>query len=227
MIKLINRLPYISAPRIELIRIICTFNAYPDLALFWEQDDVRALICMLDNNMVIYNNGADIGELKSFINMISPACVFSDADTLSALFGDGYERVQVSGRECEGHFTPSDKPSSREVYDILSSSGLSLPDYEHFAVDYCHRINRGLADCFYIKDKCAAITFKADDYCILNGISSHKKGMGRVALEAIMETNRGRYMLCCHRDNVKDFYKKCGFKPLYTAGYWRKHSELF
>lgn len=222
MIKLIDTLPRLEVARLELVRIKCTFEAYPDLALFWSQEDNRALICMLDGNMVIYNNGAHSDELKTFINMISPSSVFSDADTLSALFGNDFERVQVSGREAVGCFTPSDKPTSREVYDILNTDGLELPDFEHFAVDYCHRINHGLADCFYVKGSCAAISFKTDSYCILSGIASRKKGMGRVALEAIMEINRGRFMLCCHRDNVKEFYEKCGFLPLYTAGYWRK-----
>ena len=223
MIKLIDTLPPLEAARLELVRIKCTFEAYPDLALFWAQDGTRALLCMLDGNMVIYNNGADIGELKTFINMISPSSVFSDADTLSALFGREFERVQVSGRQAAGCFAPSDKPTSRDIYDILNTEGLELPDFEHFAVDYCHRINHGLADCFYLKDMCAAISFKTDGFCILNGIVSRKKGMGKIALEAIMELNRGRYMLCCHRDTVKDFYAKGGFSPLYTAGYWRKH----
>ena len=224
MIKLIDTLPHFKAACLELVRIKCTFEAYPDLALFWAQDGTRALLCMLDGNMVIYNNGADIDELKTFINMISPSSVFSDADTLSALFGCNFERVQVSGRQCEGVFTPSDKPTSRDIYDILNTEGLSLPDFKHFAVDYCHRINHGLADCFYLKDVCAAISFKTDGYCVLCGIASRKKGMGKIALEAIMELNRGLYMLCCHKDNVEGFYTKCGFAPLYTAGYWRKNS---
>lgn len=222
MIKLIDTLPAVEDRRLELIKIKCTSEAYPDSALFWAQNGTQALLCMLDGNMVIYNNGADMQELKAFVNMMAPASVFSDSNTLSALFGNSFERVQVSGRKALGVFTPQDKPSSREIYDALNTEGLELPPYEHFAVDYCHRINRGLADCFYLKGKCAAISFKTEGYCILSGIASHQKGMGRVALEAITELNRGRYMLCCYRDNVKGFYKKCGFLPLYTAGYWRK-----
>ena len=48
--------------------------------------------------------------------------------------------------------------------------------------------------------------------------------LGSVALGAIMHKNRGRYMLCACRENVKPFYIKNGFKPLYKAGYWRKNT---
>lgn len=224
MIRLINALPDASERNLELTRIKCTYKAYSNDALFWIQDDFRVLICMLDGNMTIYNRNADLVELKEFITVIGPASVFSDIDTLMALFGNGFEEVQIMGCECEGEYAPCDTVNSREIYELLNVSGLELPDYPYFAVDYCHRINRLLADYFAIKEKCAAITFHSDKHCILNGIASHEKGMGSVALGAIMYKNRGRYMLCACREDIKPFYVKNGFKPLYKAGYWRKNA---
>ncbi len=222
MIKLIDALPEISECKIELIRIKCTFLSYSDTALFWMQDDCRAMICMLDGDMTVYNRNADLEELREFISVLNPTSVFSDSVTLIALFGVDFEAVQVLGAQCIGKPAPCDTVNSREMYDLLNVSGLELPPYPFFAVDYCHRINHGLADFFAIKGKCAAITFSADKHCILNGIASHKKGMGSVALAAIMYKNRGKYMLCSCRDDVKGFYIKNGFAPLYQAGYWRR-----
>ena len=128
------------------------------------------------------------------------------------------------GAECKGEDIPCDTVNSREMYDILNVDGLELPDYPFFAVDYCHRMNHSLADCFAIKSICAAITFHSDKHCILNGIASHEKGMGSVALKGIMYKNRGRYMFCVCRKDIERFYIKNGFTPLYKAGYWRKNT---
>ncbi|MBQ2316357.1 MAG: hypothetical protein II372_03555, partial [Clostridia bacterium] len=95
MIRLINALPNASERNLELTRIKCTYKAYSNDALFWIQDDFRVLACMLDGNMTIYNRNADLVELKEFITLIGPASVFSDIDTLMALFGNGFEEVQV------------------------------------------------------------------------------------------------------------------------------------
>lgn len=224
MIRLIETLPDISESRIELVRIKCTYAAYRDTALFWMQDDACALICMLDGNMTIYNRNGNSEELCEFISVISPTSVFSDSNTLTALFENDFEAVQVLGIKCEGEDIPCDPTNSREMYNLMNVDGLELPDYSFFAVDYCHRINHSLADYFVIKGKCAAITFHSDKHCILNGIVSHEKGMGSVALKGIMYKNRGRYMLCACREDIKPFYIKNGFKPLYKAGYWRKNA---
>lgn len=178
---------------------------------------------MLDRNMVIYNIDADTEELSQFVDVISPCCIFSDIDTLNAINRPPAEPI------CVMHITApvsppidSDILSSREIYDLLDVPGLSLPEYEYFAVDFCRRINHGLAQYYAEKGVCAAISLHTGDYSIINGIASHKKGSGSRALGAIVSKNAGRSFLACCREGVRPFYEKNGFKKIYYSGYWVK-----
>ena len=142
MILLVDNIPKINLPLAEVIKINCTYNAYKDIALFWVQDSDKAVISMLDGNMVIYNKNSDIDELKKFINVISPQSVFSDEKTLTKLFDKNFHTVHVMKTEAkiECDIT-SDQLNSNEIYNLLNTDGLQLPPYEHFAVDFCHRLN--------------------------------------------------------------------------------------
>jgi len=119
----------------------------------------------------------------------------------------------------------SDNLSSKEIYELLDVKGLSLPSYPYFAVDYCRRLNKGFADYFAIKDKCAAIVFKTEDTAIINGIASKEKGFGGVALKGILQRVRGKTLFVCCRDSVKGFYEKYGFNMCYYGGYWLRNRE--
>ena len=226
MIKLTNCLPKIDLFNAEALKIKCLYDCYKndDRVMFWIQDDGKATISMTDGNMIIYNIDANIGELKSFVDVMSPVCIFSDLKTLELLDCIPDEHINIMWRECDivGD-TISDVVSSKEIYELLDVDGLSLPEYPYFAVDYCRRINNGAADYFAIKNKCAAIAFNSGKYAIINGIAAKEKGFGSVALKAILQKNYGKHLLVCCRDKVKGFYEKNGFKQLYFAGYWVKN----
>lgn len=227
MISLVNEIPKLTPLLAEVVKINCTYNSYRDVALFWTQDKTRAVISMLDGNMVIYNNDANIDELREFIGVISPASVFSDAKTLTQLFGDNFHEVCVV--KSENKFTCSEKSdivSSNEMYNLLNVKGLSLPPYEFFAVDFCHRLNRGELKYFAQKDLCAAIGISDGQAVLVNGIASHKKGMGTVALQGLLSQYDITAIAVCEKA-VMPFYLKCDFKRAYKAGYWRKNLELF
>ena len=225
MIKLCNTLPELDTHSAELIKIKCLYDAYKndDKVLFWCQDLDKAVISMTDGNMIIFNNGADTEELKEFADVLSPACVFSDYDTLCAINRRPEERINIMSVKADimGE-TAGDTVSSKEIYDLLDVDGLSLPEYPYFAVDYCRRLNHGGADYFALKNKCAVITFKTGDTAIINGIAAKEKGYGGVALKAILQKNYGREFFVCCRDKVKGFYEKNGFELQYFAGYWVK-----
>lgn len=226
MIVLTNSLPKLTPLNAEALKIHCLFDCYgtDGDVLFWRQDGERAVISMVDGNMTVFGNGADTEELSEFVNVLSPACIFSDYETLTALNRIPDEKINVMYRECdieeiiEGDILTSDK-----LYGLLDTDGLSLPDYPYFAVDYCKRLNMGGADYFGIDGICAAISFNSADSAIINGIASRQKGFGSVALRAIIQKNYGRTLLVCCRDKVKGFYEKNGFKFLYYAGYWVKN----
>ncbi len=228
MIKLCDTLPKLEADSAELIKINCLYDAYKndDKVMFWVQDSDKALISMTDGNMIIFNNGADTEELKEFADVLSPACVFSDYDTLCAIDRRPKERINIMYRYCDiADTVQGDSVSSKEIYDLLDVDGLSLPEYPFFAVDYCRRLNHGGADYFALKEKCAVITFKSGNYAIINGIAARVKGYGSVALRAALAKNYGKRLFVCCRDKVKEFYLKNGFTPFYYGGYWVKNER--
>lgn len=228
MIVLTDTLPQIEADSAELIKIKCLYDAYKndDKVLFWCQDEEKAIISMTDGNMIIYNRNADMEELKEFVDVLSPACVFSDYETLLGLDRKPQERINIMYRNADVlSEREGDTLNSKEIYDLLDVEGLSLPEYPYFAVDYCRRLNMGGASYFALRNKCAAITFNTGNYAIINGIAAKQKGYGGIALKEILAKNLGKKLFVCCRDKVKGFYEKNGFLPLYYGGYWVKRNE--
>lgn len=222
MISLVDQIPKITLPLAEVVKINCNYNLYKNIAMFWVQNENNAIISMLDGNMVIYNNAANIDELREFINVISPESVFSDAETLTELFGDDFHRVYVM--KSENRFESklsSDNLGSGEIYKLLDVAGLDLPPYEHFAVDFCHRLNHGYLKYFALKDKCVAVAISDGQTILLNGIASHQKGMGSLALNGVLSRCDTPCLAVCEMA-VKPFYLKNNFSYIYDAGYWRK-----
>ena len=227
MVTLVDKIPEIDTLSAEWVKIKCLYNSYKNdsKVMFWVQDTDKCVIALTDGNMIIYNISADFEELTEFVDVINPACVFSDYDTLSKIGRKPKERINIIYRKAdiEGE-TEGDSLSSREIYDLLNVDGLSLPEYPYFAVDYCHRLNHGFADYFALKGKCCAVTFNCGDMAIMNGIASHQKGMGSIALKGVLQKNYGRDFLVCCRDSVLEFYKKNGFCHKYYGGYWVKEN---
>lgn len=226
MIKLVEKIPQMNKLSAEAVKIKCLFDCYKDdnSVMFWAEDGDKAVISMTDGNMIIYNNNADIEELCEFVAAVNPVCIFSDYETLRKIDRLPSENINIMYRKADiTGKTAGDNLSSKELYELLDVDGLSLPEYPYFAVDYCRRLNRGFANYFGIKEKCAAVTFNTDNTAIINGIASRKKGCGSIALKAILQKNYGRDFLVCCRDKVMEFYTKNGFEKLYNAGYWVKN----
>ncbi|MBQ8267232.1 MAG: hypothetical protein IJZ21_02480 [Clostridia bacterium] len=223
MINLVSKIPKISLPLAEVVKINCTYNSYKDIAMFWVQNQNSAIISLLDGNMTIYNNGADTEELCEFINVISPLSVFSDADTLTSLFKNAFHRVCVMKSEHRFESdVASDTLNSSEIYKLLDIDGLELPPYEHFAVDFCYRLNHGQLKYFALRTGCAAVAVSDGQATLLNGIASHQKGMGSVALGGVLAGCDMPCLAVCE-EKVMPFYLKNNFSYAYDAGDWRKN----
>lgn len=222
MIKLTHNLPEAGEPNAEYIRIKCLYDCYKGDkdVLFWEQDGGRAYISLASGDMTVFCENGDYEEIKEFISVISPQSIFGSLEALKNLGFSDIHSVFVMSRKADilGE-TAGDDLKSREIYDILNIKDFSLPEYPYFAVDFCRRINHGRADYFAVKDKCAAVSFHTGNYALLNGIVSREKGLGTVALNAILQKNYGRELLCCCEEKLIGFYEKNGFKKLYKAGY--------
>ncbi len=227
MIKLTDFIPAVRKCSAEWIKIRCNFECYPESCLFWAQDENRAYISLIDGNMVILNLGADLGELSEFVDVINPCCVFSDLETLMKIGRKPLEESYVMHKKADSaEDFPSDCLNSKQLYELLDVKGLSLPEYEYFAVDICRRLNHGFADYYAKLGEFAAISLKTGNYALMNGIASHKKGSGSVALRGISAKNQGRDFLACCRPQVSPFYEKNGFNLIYKVGYWVKTNEF-
>ena len=221
MISLIKNLPEIyDNCSAELIKIKCLFASYSDVALFWSQVGTDTLISMLDGNMTIYAKTPDLEELESFISVISPKSIFTDFKTATALGLNISETAVVLKRDCDIALQDSpDNLKSDEIYNLLNVNGLSLPPFDTFAVDFCHRKNTGKLKVFAKAETFAAISIHSDNVCLINGIASHKKGQGSIALKGIISQNFGKTALACAKEEIKNFYIKNGFDEIYTAAY--------
>ena len=223
MIRLVNALPEVSKPTAEYIRIKCLFDCYkkdPDV-YFWQQTGAETYICLSDGNMTVSYGGGDTEELVEFIKMLNPRTVFTDSAIFKKLGIQPDETVEVMARCADSSplSDTGDKLSSKDIYVVFSAAGLDVPDYPHFAVDFCRRLNRGGASLWGIKNKCAAVSFNTGNYALLCGLASLEKSKGGQALKEIICKNNGRQMLLCCKPPLVGFYEKYGFKRLYTAGY--------
>ncbi len=222
MINRIYSVPDWESPSAEIIKIQNLFDTYPDISQLFLQNETGALIFLLDGDVII-SGKIESEETKKFLSFLKPRSVFSRSDNLEKLFGD-FEEVNVLINERPAasiiNTAFSDELSSRQIYDILSVDEFNLPDYEHFATDYCRRLNHGKIKVFAKKDKCAAITLETEKYRMLTGIASRQKGFGGALLSAAINGDKPIITVC--KDDILPFYFKFGFKPLYKAGYWRK-----
>ena len=224
MINRIYQIPEWDKPSAEMIKIQNLFETYPNEAQLFIQNESGALIFLLDFDAVICGD-IKVQEVKPFLNFLRPKSVFSSADNLKRLFVD-FEEVNVlinkSPSLKTGIDTFSDRLSSREAFDILSVDEFDLPNYEHFATDYCRRLNHEKIKVFAKRDKCIAITLETEKYRMIGGIASRQKGLGGALLIAASKGEKS--VLCVAKDELLPFYERFGFEPLYKAGYWRIHN---
>ncbi len=228
MICLVNEIPFLNKLSAEAVKINCLYECYKNdnSVMLWIQNEGNAYISMTDGNMIIYSVSPDYEEIKEFISVLNPACIFSDSVTLKKIGKNPPENINIMYRKADIKTDClSDTLSSKELYELLDVKGLSLPQYPYFAVDYCRRLNMGKAEYFAIKNKCAAISFNCEGYAIINGLAAKEKGYGSIALKGIMSKNYKKEFLVCCRDSVKGFYEKNGFVKLYNSGYWVKNNE--
>lgn len=226
MISLVEKLPVISSLTAEYVKIYSLYDSYKNdkNVLFWVQNNNDAVISLADGNMTILNINADIMELGEFISVISPASIFSDYKTLLSLGLSPIEKACVMAKKAEKQNIPKmDELSSKEIYKLLNVEGLLLPAYPFFAVDFCRRLNRGKAKYFAINNICCAVSFNTGSMAIINGVASHQKGFGSIAIKGIEDINEGRDLIACCKEDIEEFYIKNGFKELYFAGYWVKN----
>lgn len=215
MIRLVSDLPDISGFDAGYLKIKCLYDSFrfDNRVLFWRQQG-GAYISLSGGNMTISGGAVYTEELFEFLSLISPSSVFCPEDTAIKL-KNNYTAVNVMRRlgDISGE-TVGDRLSSDELYKLFDIPDFSLPPYPEFAVDWCRRLNRGCAEYYGIKEKCAALSFNSGNYALINGIVSKEKGYGKKALTAIIQKNRGKYIIACCEDRLTGYYEKYGFEKL-------------
>lgn len=219
MIKLTGFLPRVTVPKAEHIRMNNLKNCYGEINV-WAQDGGKAYLSLSDGDLTVYNICGDINELKEFTEIISPLSIYGDYNTVSRLKPDVKPFFVMCKKAKFRENISGDELKSDEIYNILKSAGLEMPDYPLFAVDFCRRKNKGFADFFGIKGKCAAVSFSAGDYALINGVASLEKGMGSVALCGIENKNPDRTLVACCKEELIPFYEKNGYQKTYRIGCW-------
>ena len=222
MIVLIEK-PDLDDSSIENIKILENYNNYNDIALFWKEKESNLYFSLLDGNMTVSGKPSNEDETKAFLNLISPKSIFADFDFFKMTgLTQNTDRVNVLYKQAINYQeNKSDIFNSKQVYDIIKTAGLDVPQYEYFATDYCKRLNSGNLKYYGIRDKAVAVTIGRNNV-ILNGIASCKKGFGSIVLKGIETLNAGKNIFLSAKDDVLPFYLKNGYKVIGFAGYRRK-----
>ncbi len=233
MVTLIKEIPLIDIQSAAYTKICCHAAAYLEyekIALFWkqtdEQNNITALISLVDSVMTLFNINANIFELGEFIKYISPIGIFTDIKTAELLslkketecdtliIKPPYNTVGAAENTCAG---------LDYAIDIVSSR-LNIGKKEVFKADISHRIRHNCAT-FITTNYSAAFALFSENSAIVSGIavlsSTEKSGIGSATLKRLLLSIRERPMLVCAEDKNTPFYLKNGFTLLERCAYCR------
>ncbi len=223
MITLSKTLPDINVRNVAYVRLMCLYAAYcdyPKIALFWVQRDgnqnVTALISLIDSNMIICRSAGDTEELRSFINAVSPTNIFTDLQTANSLGLD--VTLQCASLYKSHDFDTTQKIENTyegldKVYSVLSKH-LPVGDKQGFIADMSHRIRRGTAGYVTSKYSAGVILFN-ESFATLAGIAvesdNRLSGLGTATLNRLLEIVKHREVYICAEYKNVPFYEKNGF----------------
>ncbi len=223
MVTLINEMPVIDCLNAAYAKVACAAKAYmgyDKIALFWQQTDsdnnITALISLVDGVMSLANLGGDLFELKEFIKCISPYGVFTDISTAKAL------NLKIE-TECDTLFI---KPpynfenAAENTYAGVSyacetvAERLDVGNINVFKADISHRIRHDA--CGYVTTPAsAAFLLYSNNIAIISGIAvkktNQKTGIGSATLKRLLEIAKHRPVLVCAEQKNTPFYLKNGF----------------
>ena len=216
MIKLLNDGLPVFPLSAGLVRIQSLYRSYGtnfDFLRFYCQiidDQVPAVMSIMDGNATIVSNNADYDEIIDFLAVIGAKTVYSESKLPLEIVEYGYVvnksvvPIKAKLNEC--------KLSS--VYDIMSTSFL-LPDFDTWYPDMSHRIRHNGA--VAISNSIgAAIGLKGDNCALISGIcinkNERKKGQGSQLLQELVENlSSSEIYALVDINGPIEFYTKNGF----------------
>lgn len=231
MITELDNLPSsLIADDAALIKIHCLYFAYKDkknMVGFFKQTDengkVTAIISLSGSNVNLWQDGADLHEIKSYLEFIGAENVFTCKKTANSLalkpikpcFLMKTKQTEL-GEECK---LREDTP--RRILEVLKT-GLPIKDDDEFLSDITYRLYHSAAGCA-LSDKGAGIVFKSEVCSIIGGLAvlpeyRRKGGFGSELLSSLKRQSISEnFFVCCEEKNI-GFYNKNGFAVVGEAG---------
>lgn len=231
MITLIKEVPKINTLNAAYAKIACAAAAYADfekIALFWKQtdenDNITALISMVDGVVSLADFGGDKFEISEFLKYIAPRGVFTDLQTANLL------KLKIE-TPCDTlciHPPYSSDGAAENTYAGIDyackcvASRLNVGDYDVFKADISHRIRHNC--CGYVTTPfSAAFILYTEDISILSGIAvnptTERSGLGSSTLKRLLGIARHRPMIVCAEEKNTPFYLKNGFTKIKKFAY--------
>ena len=223
MIKKVDSLPNIPVCSMSLARIYAQEKAFSGSPLennFWVQTDdngkITAVLSEDTGSMNLYCDGADYGELYSFLSALRPAVIFTEYENALPL-RIKCERVRnmltVKSHKTEAS---TEEFTLQQLYDRLNSGSdvdIHLPPFEIFAPDVSHRLRHGGAVAV-AREYGAALAFLYEGGGVMSGIALSPefrgKGLGGSLLRELLVNIDGDFFVAANDIN-KNFYLKNGF----------------
>lgn len=221
MITLIKTLPDIPINSVESFKIKSDYEIYRDTTNIYTNEEGGLISLSLGGGCVILGKFKR-AELISFLNFTSPYSIFCGGKTAEQIKTLGYNETSVTVLKALGGGVKyhSDDLTSDKAYSILKNAkNFILPPYEHFAVDYCRRKNKGALKVKTVEDAAAAIAFTCRSAALICGVVSLKKGCGSRVLKGLLADLSGKTVFAAAEKENIPFYTKNGFEPLYKAAY--------
>lgn len=207
-----------------------------DFVKFWAQYDengkITAAISRVDGDITLCECGADIDELKIFLNMAgyrTIQCSERTAKCFSNTFEWGYvvrfaNAVERNAVKMKKFFEP------KEIYDIIKPENLTgVGDYMPWLSDTVFRLNRNAAEgAVALLDGenagCAMVLFRTDKAALLGAVATKPQFRGRGVARSLVtglaekEKQSGRRVeLLCKSGTIVEYYKSIGFE---VTGKW-------
>ncbi len=228
-------------------RILSLYKTYsPKLPFvdYWVQkteDNVPVcLISRLETAFILcITNGCDIEELSSFLRVSGATSIICDGNynlNLNYNSKDGFILTKEEVFSLEYKNTSVITPTPKEVYSVIkkcASENFNVPDYDSFALDVGHKLNKKAIRILGIKEKetlCSCIMTLAEDEdsAVLGALAtlpeSRNSGYGTYLVKyltnILINENKIVYLHRAKNENI-EFYNNLGF---IIKGKWKEYS---
>ncbi len=212
-LKLGENLDFNGALYVRVRSFLDSYGDQYDFARFWVQYEggkQKSLLFLMDGFLTVLCKINADDELLAFISALDVKNVLSNTPLN---FQNGSE-ISVFEKKGTVEQVSPQQFDYKEVYDRLSSA-FSMPPFESWYVDLCHRVRHGgaavLVDEYTVA--CAAL---GNSEALITGICVDTKyrrmGYGERAIKRLLAVSRCNklYAMCDSPENDR-FYTSCGF----------------